>query len=157
METWESVLRCLRAENTIENKGKVLPQVWTVNRMAIKEYYSGRLRERRRMADTETGGMKMGINEEIRQELSIIIEACHGLSANDQILGMERNRFERAIILARHHLTPVTAKIADAGSTWFYVCDGCFKPIDPNDKWCRECGRPIEWSNITSKSEEVKE
>ena len=32
-------------------------------------------------------------------------------------------------------------------STWWYACGNCNKPIDPNDKYCRYCGRKVAWDD----------
>lgn len=29
-------------------------------------------------------------------------------------------------------------------SSW-HICGACEHPVDPGDKFCRECGRPIKW------------
>ena len=31
------------------------------------------------------------------------------------------------------------------GSTWWNVCGNCKTAINPNDKFCHECGRPLKW------------
>ena len=31
------------------------------------------------------------------------------------------------------------------GLTWWNVCGNCKTAINPNDKFCRKCGRPVEW------------
>ena len=32
------------------------------------------------------------------------------------------------------------------GITWWNVCGACKTAINPNDKYCHECGRPVKWS-----------
>ena len=31
------------------------------------------------------------------------------------------------------------------GTTWWNVCGNCKTAINPNDKFCHECGRPVKW------------
>ena len=31
------------------------------------------------------------------------------------------------------------------GTTWWNVCGACRTAINPNDKYCHECGRPVKW------------
>lgn len=31
------------------------------------------------------------------------------------------------------------------GTTWWYVCGACRTAINPNDKYCHECGRSVKW------------
>mgnify|MGYP002525376241 CR=1 FL=1 len=33
----------------------------------------------------------------------------------------------------------------ETAETWWYECGNCNKPIDPNDKFCRYCGRSVKW------------
>ena len=33
----------------------------------------------------------------------------------------------------------------ETAETWWYECGNCNKPIDPNDKFCRHCGKPVKW------------
>ena len=33
----------------------------------------------------------------------------------------------------------------ETAETWWYECGNCNKPIDPNDKFCRHCGRQVKW------------
>lgn len=86
----------------------------------------------------------MSILEEVREGLSKIIEECHKISFEDEILGMKRNDFERIMVLSRHHLKPVTQEVEGGGSSWWYVCSECHSQIDSKDRYCRQCGRPIE-------------
>lgn len=32
-----------------------------------------------------------------------------------------------------------------SGVTWWNVCGACKTAINPNDKFCHECGKPILW------------
>ena len=32
-----------------------------------------------------------------------------------------------------------------SGITWWNVCGNCKTAINPNDKYCHECGRPVLW------------
>lgn len=43
-------------------------------------------------------------------------------------------------------ITPAEAEIEGGGSSWFYVCGECHGAINPKDKYCRHCGRPVEWT-----------
>lgn len=29
--------------------------------------------------------------------------------------------------------------------TWWYECGNCGTPIDPDDNFCRKCGKAVEW------------
>ena len=32
-----------------------------------------------------------------------------------------------------------------SGVTWWNVCGNCKTAINPNDKYCHECGRAVKW------------
>lgn len=32
------------------------------------------------------------------------------------------------------------------GTTWWNVCGACRTAINPNDKYCHECGRAVRWT-----------
>jgi hypothetical protein len=32
-----------------------------------------------------------------------------------------------------------------SGVTWWYVCGNCKTAINPNDKYCHECGQAVKW------------
>lgn len=42
---------------------------------------------------------------------------------------------------------PVHAEI-EGGTTWWYVCGECHKPIDNSDSFCRHCGRKVKWDGL---------
>lgn len=31
------------------------------------------------------------------------------------------------------------------GTTWWNVCGNCKTAINPNDKFCHECGKAVQW------------
>ena len=33
-----------------------------------------------------------------------------------------------------------------SGITWWNVCGNCKTAINPNDKYCHECGRAVKWN-----------
>lgn len=33
----------------------------------------------------------------------------------------------------------------ETAETWWYECGNCNEPIDPNDQYCRHCGRKAKW------------
>jgi len=46
---------------------------------------------------------------------------------------------------------PVEPRKEDDGSTepctcWWYVCGSCGREIDPQDRFCRHCGREVKWN-----------
>ena len=32
-----------------------------------------------------------------------------------------------------------------SGVTWWYICGSCWTVLNPNYKYCYECGRPLKW------------
>ena len=47
-------------------------------------------------------------------------------------------------------LEPVKPEIEGGGTSWFFVCGECHTSINPKDRFCRGCGRPLEWDETTS-------
>ena len=35
----------------------------------------------------------------------------------------------------------------DGHDSWWYECGKCHTPIDPSDKYCRNCGRRLKWND----------
>ena len=33
-----------------------------------------------------------------------------------------------------------------SGVTWWNICGACKTAINPNDKYCHECGIPVDWT-----------
>ena len=43
-------------------------------------------------------------------------------------------------------MDPVPTEIeGDCRSEWWYVCGECHSSLNPNDKYCHECGRRMKW------------
>lgn len=45
---------------------------------------------------------------------------------------------------------PVEAKImgeSKSHGSWWFACGACGHAIDPEDNFCRECGREIKWDD----------
>lgn len=44
---------------------------------------------------------------------------------------------------------PVEPRIKTSGSgiTWWNICGACNTAINPNDKFCHECGRAVKWND----------
>ena len=40
---------------------------------------------------------------------------------------------------------PEPAEIEGGGASYFYVCGDCHGIVDSLDKYCRHCGRKIDW------------
>lgn len=34
----------------------------------------------------------------------------------------------------------------ETAETWWYACGNCDEALDPNDKYCRHCGRRLKWA-----------
>ena len=60
-----------------------------------------------------------------------------------------RDEAEKCYILAAAQETlisdPVHPEIEGGGSSWWYVCSECRNQIRQSDRFCRECGRRIQW------------
>ena len=51
-----------------------------------------------------------------------------------------------ALLKAQEPVEPERAH-SGGGSTWWNVCGSCKTAINPNDKFCHECGRAVKWDD----------
>ena len=92
--------------------------------------------------------------EEIQRTLMQLAEIYLDISRRDRETDPEES-FHIFLISERvrkaaeelERMKPVKAEYeGDAKSSWWYVCEDCHTAIDPADKFCRQCGRPIQWA-----------
>ena len=62
---------------------------------------------------------------------------------NDQVCEGER-RPEYCQLQEQEAVKPMIAH-SSSGVTWWNICGNCKTSINPNDKYCHECGREINW------------
>ena len=43
--------------------------------------------------------------------------------------------------------TPIEPEIEGSSNTWWYVCGECHTSINPNAKYCHQCGRAVKWKS----------
>ena len=48
-------------------------------------------------------------------------------------------------LLKEQEAVPPERESSGGGITWWNVCGVCRVAINPNDKYCHECGRPVKW------------
>ena len=48
-------------------------------------------------------------------------------------------------LLKGHEAVKPEREHSGGGTTWWNVCGNCKTAINPNDKFCHECGRPVKW------------
>ena len=58
------------------------------------------------------------------------------------------NRIAKKVQKTETEPETVEAEIEGGGSTWWYVCEDCRTAIDSRDKFCRQCGRRIKWTEV---------
>ena len=74
---------------------------------------------------------------------------CDGCSY-DRECGTRDNAIEDDTLALLREQEPVKPNISDnglpdEGGTWWYVCGKCGDAIDPDDAYCRHCGRAVKW------------
>jgi hypothetical protein len=62
----------------------------------------------------------------------------------------ERHRFQHALndvltLLKEQEPVEPAKEYSGGGVTWWNVCGNCNTAINPNDKYCHECGRAVKW------------
>lgn len=50
-------------------------------------------------------------------------------------------------LLKEQEPVKVEKEYSKGNLSWWHVCGGCHAPINPNDKYCNECGRPVKWDD----------
>ena len=77
--------------------------------------------------------------EKIRNDLG------YGLPDRSNVVMEYLNSLTDAIVLLKEQ-EPVEPRIqtSSSGVTWWNVCGNCQTAINPNDKYCHECGRPVK-------------
>lgn len=55
----------------------------------------------------------------------------------------------RELLKAQEPIVPTIGRCEeyDGYDSWWYECGKCHTPIDPNDKYCRNCGREVKWND----------
>lgn len=52
---------------------------------------------------------------------------------------------EICVLLEEQEAVKPEREHSGGGTTWWNVCGKCKTAINPNDKFCHECGRPVKW------------
>ena len=52
---------------------------------------------------------------------------------------------EILILLKEQEAIDPKKEHSGSGITWWNVCGNCKTAINPNDKYCHECGRAVKW------------
>lgn len=60
--------------------------------------------------------------------------------------GVEAETISDAIAILKEQ-EPISPKKEHSGSgiTWWHVCGNCGVSINPNAKYCHQCGRAVKW------------
>ena len=62
----------------------------------------------------------------------------------------ERHRFQPVLnealaLLKEQEAVKPDREHSGGGTTWWNVCGNCKTAINPNDKFCHECGKAVKW------------
>lgn len=68
----------------------------------------------------------------------------------------EQEILENAIQLLKER-EPVPVELEGGGWSWWYVCGECHTAINARDRFCQECGRPLDWSGVTLRKRDENE
>ena len=60
-----------------------------------------------------------------------------GLTTEDGFKILQLLKEQEAVRPEREH--------SGGGTTWWNVCGNCKTAINPNDKFCHECGKGVKW------------
>ena len=75
-----------------------------------------------------------------------VIKALEDADVTNGIIKMS-NQFRDILValLKEQEAVPPEREYSGGGITWWNVCGACRVAINPNDKYCHECGRPVKW------------
>ena len=43
---------------------------------------------------------------------------------------------------------PTHEELEGGGHSWWYVCGECHSTLDSSDRFCRQCGRKVNWDGL---------
>ena len=72
--------------------------------------------------------------------------SCEKCPYRDECKGVANAAMAHAIerLKAQEPVEPYI-KTSQSGTSWWYSCGNCNRAVDPNDKYCRNCGRKMKW------------
>lgn len=92
---------------------------------------------------TEKGGMRMLDREKVIKEFELFIKEYHPACTSE---GVELDMFMEVLsLLKEQKAVKPLREHSGGGTTWWNVCGACRTAINPNDKYCHECGRAVKW------------
>ena len=78
--------------------------------------------------------------EKLREDLG------YGLpDRSNVVMGYLNSLTDALALLKEQEAVPPERESSGGGITWWNVCGACRVAINPNDKYCHECGRPVKW------------
>lgn len=81
-------------------------------------------------------------------EMCIADDFCNGCPYEEHCFSDGKITAERmmrdALDLLKEAVKP-EKEYSGSGITWWNVCGNCKTAINPNDKYCHECGRAVKW------------
>lgn len=77
------------------------------------------------------------------KEFELFVKEFHPACTSE---GVELDMFMEVLAMLKEQ-EPVRPERehSGGGTTWWNVCGNCRTAINPNDKYCHECGRTVKW------------
>lgn len=87
------------------------------------------------------------LKKEVQGLSDLFLAMARALRETDQKKSYESFQTSEILRTAAENLQqdPVKAETEGGGSSWWQVGGECHTMIDTKDKFCRECGRKIDW------------
>ena len=75
-----------------------------------------------------------------------VIKALEDADAMNGIIKMS-NQFRDILValLKEQEAVRPERQHSGGGTTWWNICGNCRTAINPNDKFCHECGKAVKW------------
>jgi rRNA maturation endonuclease Nob1 len=81
--------------------------------------------------------------EKVIKEYEEFVDKYECFSSSDDYV-LEMHKAVLALLKEQEAVKP-EMEHSGSGVTWWNVCGNCKTAINPNDKFCHECGRPVLW------------
>ena len=79
------------------------------------------------------------------EALSLLKEDCHNCKLECLLQKYDELKEKYDALLKEQEAVKPEKEHSGSGITWWNVCGNCKTAINPNDKYCHECGKPVLW------------
>lgn len=78
--------------------------------------------------------------------LALLKEDCHNCKLECLLQKYDELKEKYDKLLKEQEAVKPEREYSGGGTTWWNVCGNCKTAINPNDKYCHECGKTVKWN-----------